>query len=193
MKKLKILVAEDEYLVLMGLKSNLKELGHQIIAEAMNGKEAIELAEEKSPDLIIADINMPELDGLEAVKQINQKQVIPSIIVTGYSDDELIEKASRVGVFAYLVKPVGIEELKASIIIAMNKYEEFKEVNKELQDQKKALEDRKYIERAKGILMDTLGLNEPDAMKKLQDKSQEENTKLIDVAKNIIKMNDYLK
>ena len=193
MKKLKILVAEDEYLVLMGLKSNLKELGHQIIAEAMNGKEAIELAKEKSPDLIIADINMPELDGLEAVKQINQKQVIPSIIVTGYSDDELIEKASRVGVFAYLVKPVGIEELKASIIIAMNKYEEFKEVNKELQDQKKALEDRKYIERAKGILMDTLGLNEPDAMKKLQDKSQEENTKLIDVAKNIIKMNDYLK
>jgi response regulator NasT len=193
MKKLKILVAEDEYLVLMGLKSNLKELGHQIIAEAMNGKEAIELAKEKSPDLIIADINMPELDGLEAVKQINQKQVIPSIIVTGYSDDELIEKASRVGVFAYLVKPVGIEELKASIIIAMNKYEEFKEVNKELQDQKKALEDRKYIERAKGILMDTLGLNEPDAMKKLQDKSQEENIKLIDVAKNIIKMNDYLK
>jgi response regulator NasT len=193
MKKLKILVAEDEYLVLMGLKSNLKELGHQIIAEAMNGKEAIELAKEKSPDLIIADINMPELDGLEAVKQINQKQVIPSIIVTGYSDDELIEKASKVGVFAYLVKPVGIEELKASIIIAMNKYEEFKEVNKELQDQKKALEDRKYIERAKGILMDTLGLKEPEAMKRLQNKSQEENTKLIDVAKNIIKMNDYLK
>jgi len=193
MKKLKILVAEDEYLVLMGLKSNLKELGHQIIAEAMNGKEAVELAEEKSPDLIIADINMPKLDGLEAVKKINKKQVIPSIIVTGYSDDELIEKASRVGVFAYLVKPVGIEELKASIIIAMNKYEEFKEVNKELQDQKKALENRKYIERAKGILMDTLGLNEPDAMKRLQNKSQEENIKLIDVAKNIIKMNDYLK
>ncbi len=193
MKKLKILVAEDEYLVLMGLKSNLKELGHEIIAEAMNGKQAIELAEEKSPDLIIADINMPEIDGIEAVKQINKDHVIPSIIVTGYSDDELIEKASKVGVFAYLVKPVGIEELKASIIIAMNKYEEFKEVNKELQDQKKALENRKLIERAKGILMDTLSLTEAEAMKKLQQKSQQENSKLVAVAKNIIKMNEYLK
>lgn len=193
MKKLKILVAEDEYLVLMGLKSNLKELGHEIIAEAMNGKQAIELAAEKSPDLIIADINMPEIDGIEAVKQINKDQVIPSIIVTGYSDDELIEKASKVGVFAYLVKPVGIEELKASIIIAMNKYEEFKEVNKELQDQKKALENRKLIERAKGILMDTLSLTEAESMKKLQQKSQQENSKLVAVAKNIIKMNEYLK
>ena len=192
MNKLKILVAEDEYLVLMGLKSNLKELGHEIIAEAMNGKEAIELAKEKSPDLIIADINMPEVDGIEAVKQINKEQVIPSIIVTGYSDDELIEKASKVGVFAYLVKPVGAEELKASIIIAMNKYEEFKEVNKELKDQKKALENRKYIERAKGILMDTLSLSEPEAMKKLQKKSQEENSKLVEVAKKIIEMNEYL-
>lgn len=192
MNKLKILVAEDEYLVLMGLKSNLKELGHEIIAEAMNGKEAIELAKEKSPDLIIADINMPEVDGIEAVKQINKEQVIPSIIVTGYSDNELIEKASNVGVFAYLVKPVGAEELKASIIIAMNKYEEFKEVNKELKDQKKELENRKYIERAKGILMDTLSLGEAEAMKKLQQKSQKENTKLVEVAKNIIKMNEYL-
>ncbi|TDO93858.1 response regulator receiver and ANTAR domain protein [Halanaerobium saccharolyticum] len=192
MKKLKILIAEDEYLVLMGLKSNLKELGHEIIAEAMNGKEAIELAKEKSPDLIIADINMPEIDGIEAVKQINKDQVIPSIIVTGYSDDELIEKASKVGVFAYLVKPVGLEELKASIIIAMNKYEEFKEVNRELKDQKKALENRKLIERAKGILMDTLSLTEAEAMKKLQQKSQEENSKLVEVAKNIIEMNEYL-
>lgn len=193
MEKLKILIAEDEYLVLMGIKSNLKELGHEIIAEAMNGKEAIKLAEEKKPDLIIADINMPEIDGIEAVKEINKNQVIPSIIVTGYSDNELINKASKVGVFAYLVKPVGIEELKAAIIIAMNKFEEFEKVNEELQNQKKALENRKYIERAKGILMDTLGLNEAEAMKRLQNKSQEENTKLIDLAKNIIKMNDYLK
>ena len=193
MKKLKILVAEDEYLVLMGLKSNLRELGHEVIAEAMNGKEAIELAKEKSLDLIIADINMPEIDGIEAVKQINQEKVIPSIIVTGYSDDELIEKASKVGVFAYLVKPVGIEELKASIIIAMNKYEEFEEVNSELKDQKQALENRKLIERAKGILMDTLSLSEAEAMKKLQNKSQQENSKLVEVANNIIKMNEYLK
>jgi len=193
MDKLKILIAEDEYLVLMGIKSNLKELGHEIIAEAMNGKEAIKLAKEKKPDLIIADINMPKIDGIEAVKEINKDQVIPSIIVSGYSDDELVNKASEVGVFAYLVKPVGVEELKTAIIIAMNKFEEFKKVNEDLQNQKKALENRKYIERAKGLLMDNLGLSEPEAMKKLQNKSQEENIKLIDVAKNIIKMNDYLK
>ena len=192
MSKLKILIAEDEYLVLMGLKRNLKELGHEIVAEAMDGKEAIKLAKEKSPDLIIADINMPEVDGIEAVKKINKNRVIPSIIVTGYSDNELIEKASKVGVFAYLVKPVGIEELKASIIIAMNKYKEFKEVNKELKDQKEALENRKIIEKAKGILMDTISLSESEAMKKLQRKSQEENTKLVEVAKEIIKMSEYL-
>ncbi len=192
MDKLKILLAEDEYLVMMGIKANLEELGHKIVGEAMNGKEAVELALEKSPDLIIIDINMPYLDGIEAIKKINEKIVIPSIIVTGYSDTELIRKASQVGVFAYLVKPIEINELKPAIQVAMQRFKEFEFLSSELNNTKLALENRKFIEKAKGILMETLSLSEAEAMKHLQKKSQVKNMKLVEIAKKILKMADYL-
>ncbi len=191
-KKLKILLAEDEYLVLMGLKSDLEELGHEIIAEATDGESAVRNALEFKPDLIIIDINMPNMDGIEAIKNINKELVIPSIIVTGYSDRELVERATETGVFAYLIKPVDIKELAPAIDVVMNRFEEFNKVNIELDDTKKALESRKYIERAKGILMDTLDLSEKEAMKKMQQKSQDKNIKILDIAKDIIRVNKII-
>lgn len=188
-KALKILLAEDESIILMGLKSNIENLGHQVIGQAYNGVEAVELSLEKEPDLIIIDINMPKLDGIEAVKKINREKFIPAIIVTGYNDQKLIERASKAGVFAYLIKPVDSNDIKAAINIARAKFEEFENILKELDNSKKALAARKIIEKAKGIIMDRKNIKESEAMKFLQKKSNDSNQKMIVVAEEIIEAN----
>lgn len=186
------MIAEDEYVILMGLKSNLEKLGHRVIAEALDGREAVDLAIEKMPDLIIMDINIPSLDGIKAIKQINEVLTIPSIIVTGYNKKELIDRATEAGVFGYLIKPVDLEDLEPAIDIALDRFEEFKSLKMELNDTREALKARKFIERAKGILMDKFELKEPEAMKRLQKKSSDSNKKLVVVAKEIIKADDAL-
>ncbi len=191
-EQLRILIAEYEYLILMGLKLNLERLGHKIIGEATDGLQAVELALEKKPDLIIADINMPSLDGIEAIKKINEKLTIPSIIVSGYHDKELIRKAGDAGVFGYLVKPVDGKELKPAIEIAMTRFKEYKLLDEELKNTKKTLEARKYIERAKGILIDRLNIKEAEAMKMLQKRSRDNNKKIVEVARDIIKADKIL-
>ena len=164
-KSLRILIAEDEYLVLMATKSYVEQLGHEVIGVATDGEIAVELALEKKPDLVIMDINMPNLDGMEAIKKINETLFIPSIIVSGYHDEHLISRATEEGVLYYLLKPIDIKELKIAINISMARFEEFKVLHEELKVPKNALEARKYIERAKGILMDRMNLKEPEAMK----------------------------
>ncbi len=186
-KSLRVLLAEDEYLCLLGLRSNIEELGHTVVAEATDGMCAVELALEKKPDLIITDINMPTLDGIEAIKKINEKLFIPSIIVSGYYDEKLINRATQEGVLYYLIKPIDIKEIKIAISITIARFEEFKNLQHDLKDTKKALEARKYIEKAKGILMDRMKLKEPEAMKHLQKMSRDNNQKLVDVAKDLIK------
>ena len=190
--KLKILLAEDEHLCMMGLKHNILNLGHQIAGEATDGMEAVKLAKEEKPDLMIMDINLPKINGIEAIKKINENSFIPSIIVTGYHDEELIKKATRAGVFSYLVKPIDCKDIKAAIEVALARFEEFKDLRTELEDTKEALEARKYIERAKGILMDQKGLKEHEAMKKLQTISRNNNKKLFVIAKEIIKADELL-
>ncbi|ENH96882.1 response regulator receiver/ANTAR domain-containing protein [Gracilibacillus halophilus YIM-C55.5] len=189
--RLKVLVAEDEMLILMGLKSNLEELGHEVI-EATNGEDAIEKATKEQPDLLVMDISMPNIDGIEAIKIINQKLFIPSIIISAYHNEELIRRATEEGVLNYLVKPVDKRDLKVAIEVSLARYEEFKNIQYELDDTKKALEARKYIEKAKGILMENKELKEPDAMKKLQEMSRNRNKKLVEVAKDIIELESIL-
>ncbi|PNR98665.1 Fis family transcriptional regulator [Petrotoga mexicana DSM 14811] len=186
MKDLKILIAEDEYLILMGLKSNLENLGCKVVGEATNGKELVKLALEKKPELIIADINLPVMDGLEALRRISQKVFIPTLIVSGYDDEELIDKAKNLGVLGYLIKPIDESDLKAAIEIALSRFEDIKNLKNELEVTKETLESRKLIEKAKGIIMERLQLNEEESMKFLQKKSRNSNKKLVDVAKEII-------
>lgn len=186
MKDLKVLIAEDEYLILMGLKSNLENLGCKVVGEATNGKELVKLALEKKPDMIIADINLPVMDGLEALKRISEKVFIPTLIVSGYDDEELIDKAKNLGVLGYLIKPIDESDLKAEIEIALSRFEDIKNLKNELEVTKETLESRKLIEKAKGIIMERLRLNEEESMKFLQKKSRNSNKKLIDVAKGII-------
>jgi len=186
MKDLKVLIAEDEYLILMGLKSNLENLGCKVVGEATNGKELVKLALEKKPDLIIADINLPVMDGLEALRRISEKVFIPTLIVSGYDDEELIDRAKNLGVLGYLIKPIDESDLKAEIEIALSRFEDIKNLKNELEVTKETLESRKLIEKAKGIIMERLRLNEEEAMKFLQKKSRNSNQKLVDVAKEII-------
>lgn len=186
MKKLKIVIAEDEYLILMGMKNNLEDLGYEVVGEVTNGKELVQIVLEKNPDLIIADINLPVMDGLEALRNISQTKFVPSIIVSGYDDEELISKAKDIGVLGYLIKPIDESDLKAAIEIALSRFEDIKELKSELETTKEALESRKIIERAKGIVMERLQLSESEAMKFLQKKSRNSNKKIVDVANEII-------
>ena len=185
-KSLRILLAEDEYLVLMGTKTYIEELGHQVVGIATDGSKAVELALELKPDLVIMDINMPNLDGIDAIKKINQELFIPSIIVSGYHDESLINRASEEGVLYYLLKPIDIKDLKIAINISLAKFEEFKKLQDELNSTKNALEARKHIEKAKGILMNRMNLQEAEAMKRLQKMSRDKNKKIVVVAKELI-------
>ncbi|AFK08134.1 response regulator with putative antiterminator output domain [Mesotoga prima MesG1.Ag.4.2] len=189
---LNILIAEDEYIVLRGLKETLTDLGHNVIGEAMDGETFVKLALEKDPDLLIVDINLPALSGIEAIERIGKVKLVPSIIVTGYSSEETVKRANSAGVFNYLVKPVDEKELKPAIEIAMGRFKEFVLLKKELQEQGEALEARKLIERAKGILMDRNGIKESEAMKLLQKISRDKNLKLVVVAREIIEADNTL-
>jgi len=189
---LKILLAEDEYLVLIGLVTSLKKLGHEIVGEASDGEELVKMALKSKPDLIITDINMPLLDGIEALKKINKQMFIPSIIISGYHDPELIERATKQGIFSYLVKPVDICNLKVAIDVAISKFKEFERIKCKLDRTEKSLEERKYIEKSKGILMDRFHLSEDEAMKRLQKMSKDSNKKMVDIAKEIINANKLL-
>jgi AmiR/NasT family two-component response regulator len=185
-KPLRIVLAEDEYLVLLGLKANVEKLGHEVIGMANDGEKAVQLALKERPDLVIMDINMPKLDGIEAIKRINEKLFIPSIIVSAYHDEELINRATEEGVLYYLLKPIDMQDLKIAINISLAKFDEFKKLQHELEDTKNALEARKHIEKAKGILMERLNLKEAEAMKRLQKMSRDKNKKLAVIAKEVI-------
>ena len=185
-KKLNVLVCEDDYLVSQGLKYSLESLGHDVIAIAKNGKEAVELALEKLPDFIIMDINMPIMNGLVALEKINKYIDIPCIILTAYYKDSLIKKTSENGALYYLIKPITDYDLNAAINIVMARYSEFENLKLELNQTKEKLETRKYVEIAKGLLMDKYGLKEQEAMIKIQKLSRDKNLKMVDISKQII-------
>ena len=188
-----ILIGEDEYLCLLGVRAIIENLGHVVVGEASDGEVLVKLAKELKPDLILVDINMPKMDGIDAIKAINENLFIPSIIISGYHDEEMIKRASEEGVLYYLVKPVDEKDLKIAINIAMSKFDEIRTLHEELDNTKKMLEARKKIEHAKGIIMDRMKLKESDAMKKLQKMSRDKNIKLIDVAQQIINAEEIFK
>ncbi len=191
-KKLNIVIAEDEYIVMIGLKQTIENSGHNVVGVANDGEKLVQLAFEKNPDLLIVDVNLPKMDGIEAIEKINKKLVIPAIVITGYSKEEFVKRANKAGVLHYLLKPVDEKELNPAIEIAMGRFGDFVKMQREIQKKDKALTERKFIERAKGILMDRNGLKEHEAMKVLQKKSRDSNRKLIDIAKDIIKAEEIL-
>jgi response regulator NasT len=186
MDALRILIADDESLRVMSLKGQLETIGHRVVAEASNGKEAVHLAQELKPDLAILDIKMPELDGIEAAKQIMTERPIPIILLTAYSEQELAERAAEANVSAYLMKPVSEHDLLPAIALAVQRFKEFQSLHQEVDNLRDALETRKLVERAKGILMRRLNLTEEEAFRRMQRRSQNENKKLGEIAQAII-------
>ncbi|HLJ62338.1 MAG TPA: response regulator [bacterium] len=186
MPRPRILIADDEAIRLIALRTQLTTLGMEVVGEATTGREAVALARETAPDLVVLDIKMPEMDGIEAARQISSAQSVPIILLTAYSDQALIERAAAAGVFAYLVKPVAEEDLLPAILTARTRFAEFQELRKEVATLSEALEARKVIERAKGILMDRLRISEAEAFRRMQIQSQRENKRLVEIARAII-------
>jgi len=193
-KKLRILIADDESIIRLDLKEMLEEHGHQVVGEANDGKVAVELAEKLAPDLIVMDIKMPNLDGLGAVKQINGgKKRIPVVMVTAYSQPELVEQAVELGVFAYLVKPIKEADILPTIEVAMSRAEEMNALTNEVENLKEALETRKLVEKAKGILIETYSITEAEAFRRIQKLSMNSRKPLREVAEAIILARDVNK
>jgi response regulator NasT len=192
MESLRVLIADDESIRLMSLNTQLTALGHRVVAEAPNGEEAVSLAEIARPDLAILDIRMPGMDGIEAAELITQSRPIPIILLTAYSDEQLVTRATHTSISAYLMKPVAEDDLLPAISLALTRFRQFQALQQEVTDLKEALESRKIVERAKGILMRRLGLSEEEAFRRLQRQSQDTNRRLAEVAQALITADQLL-
>jgi response regulator NasT len=190
---MRILVAEDDPLIARGLTERLRSLGHDPLGPACDGAQAIELAHESPPDLYLFDIEMPNLDGLQAATQLAADGLRrPVVVVTGVDDPSLIERSIVSGVSAYLTKPVDTRELEAALALATARHAEFEALEAEVDQARQALEDRKMVERAKGLLMSALDLSEQDAFRRLQLTARERNLRLADVASRIVEQQSLL-
>jgi response regulator NasT len=190
---MRVLIAEDDPLIALGLVERLRSLGHEPIGPAADGAEAMELARTSLPDLYLFDIEMPHVDGLEAAMQLAEAGLRrPVVVVTGVDDPSLIERSIATGVSAYLTKPIDSRELDAAIGLAAARHAEFQALEAEVEQAQQALEDRKLVERAKGLLMNALDLSEPDAFRRLQLTARERNLRLADVAARIVEQQRLL-
>jgi two-component system, response regulator PdtaR len=184
---LSIAVADDEPRMRDYYCSTLPLLGHRVVVAARDGCEMVEGCRNSRPDLIITDIKMPDMDGIDAVREICRGEPIPIILVSAYHEAELLDRARREHILAYLVKPIKQADLEAAITVAMERFEEFQALRKEAGELRGALEDRKVIERAKGILMKKTGLDEPEVFRRLQKLSRDQNQKMVEVARMILR------
>jgi AmiR/NasT family two-component response regulator len=190
---MRVLVAEDDPLIAIALAERLRLLGHEPIGPARDGRQAVELARTSLPDLYLFDVEMPALDGLEAAAQLARDGLRrPVVVVTGVDDPSLVERSIASGVSAYLTKPVDSRELAAAIELAAARHAEFQALETEVDRAQQALEDRKIVERAKGLLMSALDLSEHDAFRRLQLAARERNLRLADVARRIVEQQRLL-
>jgi len=180
----RILVAEDEAIIRLDLVEMLTEAGYVVVAQATNGVEAISLAQEHKPDLAILDVKMPELDGISAAEKIIE--IAPVLMLTAFSQKDLVERARDAGAMAYVVKPFSISDLVPAIEIAVSRHRQLVALQQEVGDLHERLETRKVIDRAKGILMATLKLSEPDAFSWIQRTAMDRRMSMKDVALAVI-------
>jgi two-component system, response regulator PdtaR len=185
-RQLRILIADDEPRIQNYFRKILPAIGHDCVGVAGTGRELVDQCQRLKPDLVITDVKMPDMDGIEAAAEIYRNSAVPVILISAHHDNELIERAEADHVMAYLVKPVKQSHLEPAIAIAMCRFTEFQALRKDTADLRQALADRKVIEQAKGILMTTARLDEQAAFRRLQKLASEKNRKLIDIAHMII-------
>jgi response regulator NasT len=185
-ERTRIIIADDESIVRTDLKEMLTSLGYLVVGEVGDGQSAVHLARELKPDVILMDIKMPDMDGIQAAKILTEEQIAPVILLTAYGQKELVDQAKEAGVVGYLVKPFRETDLLPAIEVALSRFSEFKVVSQEVEDLQNALETRKLVERAKGILMDTQGMDEQEAFRKIQKMSMNTRKPMKEVADAII-------
>jgi response regulator NasT len=188
----RIVIADDEPDMRDYFLEMLPRLGHTVVAAAENGRQLVEKCRATLPDLVVTDIKMPEMDGIDAANRIYQDRPVPVILVSAHHDALLIERAEMDHIMAYLVKPIKQSDLAPTIMIAVRRFEQFEALRKEASDLRQALSDRKVIEKAKGILMKKTGLDEADAFRRLQNVASEKNRKLVEIATMILTAEEAL-
>jgi response regulator NasT len=186
LEPLRILIADDEPIIRLDMRQLLEGLGHTVVAEAGDGETAVNLARQLRPDLLILDVKMPGKDGIEAAAAVSQERIAPVILLTAYGQGDLIERAKNAGVFNYLVKPFKETDLFPAIEVAMSRWQEMIALEKEVGRLGDALETRKAVDRAKGILMKKYGLTETDAFRRIQVQSMKTRKPMKDLAEAII-------
>jgi response regulator NasT len=186
--RLRIAVADDELDMRDFFERMLPRCGYQVVSVAETGEQLIEHCRQLKPELIITDIKMPGIDGIEATAQIYREHPIPVILVSAYHDPALIERAEADHILAYLVKPIVFADLQPAIAIAVRRFAELQALQRECSDLKQSLADRKIIEQAKGILMRIAGVDEKEAFRRLQQTASEQNKKLVEAARTLIIM-----
>lgn len=183
---IRIVLADDESIIRMDLKEMLMSLRYVVVGEAGDGRSAVNLARELRPDLVIMDIKMPDLDGIDAARILTEERIAPVLLLTAYSQQELVERAKDAGVVGYIVKPFRESDLAPAIEVAMARYKEFLALQANLNDVQEVLETRKTVDRAKGLLMDTQGLKEGEAFRKIQRLSMNTRKTMREVAEAIL-------
>ncbi len=190
--QLKIVLVEDDPTMRLFLKETLENLGHQIVGEAATGTDMVRVVLESEPDVVVFDIHLPRLNGLDALRQIYQERIVAAVAITADRDQELVRRALEEHVLAYLVKPVEAHQLAPALLIARKQFEELRELTQENASLRQTLQNRKVIERAKGVLMRKAGLDEQDAFRRLQRLASDKNRKLVEIAHMILTAEEAL-
>ena len=182
----RVVVAEDESLIRMDIVEILRDNGFDVVGEAGDGETAVALATELKPDLVVMDVKMPQLDGISAAEKLAKNHVAPVVLLTAFSQKELVDRASEAGAMAYVVKPFTPNDLLPAIEIALSRYAQIIALESEVQDMVERFETRKLVDRAKGLLNEKMGLSEPDAFRWIQKASMDRRLTMHDVAQAVI-------
>jgi AmiR/NasT family two-component response regulator len=182
----RVVVADDESIIRMDLREMLTGLGYSVVGEAGDGHTAVNVAREVRPDLVIMDVKMPDLDGIAAARILTEERIAPVLLLTAFSQQELIARAKEAGVVGYLVKPFREAELIPAIEVAVARFAEFRALEREARDLRDQIETRKLVERAKGVLMETNGLKEAEAFRKIQKLSMDTRKSMREIAEAIL-------
>ena len=184
---MRVLIVDDESLIRMDLRDIIESCGHEVVAEGTNGVEALALCKKHKPDIILMDVKMPELDGIEAARQIGFHHEAPVVLLTSYSQQDLIDKARDSGVYGYLIKPVREEQLVPSLEMALGRYKSDAQLREKMAELEQSLEDRKIIQKGTGILMELYSISEAEAYNRIRTLSMNKQISIIETCNLIIK------
>jgi len=186
LERIRVIIADDESVVCMDLREMLADLGYLVVGEAGDGRSAVSLARELRPDVVMMDVKMPDMDGIEATRILTEERIAPVVLLTAFSQRDLIDRAKEAGVVGYLVKPIQEADLAPAIEVALLRFAEFRELEREVDDLQDQLETRKLVDRAKGILMDTQSLSEAEAFRRIQKMSMNTRKSMKEIAQAVI-------